>query len=139
MLGSQKVFFNPDKNLFKRNEGKSRIVFILVGFEREGIFDMGLYKKKCSCRCQILRLYKSRYARFTKSVFNLVKDLLNEMRSRVLIWRGLEKITHVVVKFCPNKIVGMQVGRQYEKSTKVVKFSAQKAVDMQVHKKCFSI
>ena len=107
MLGSQKVFFNPDKNLFKRNEGKSRTVFILVGFEREGIFDMGFYKKKCSCRCQILRLYKSRYARFTKSVFNLVKDLLNEMRSTVLIWRGLEKITHVVVKFCAYISLGM--------------------------------
>ena len=68
-LGSQKMFFNLVKKLFKRNEGNSRSVCILVGSEREGIFDLGFYEKKYSCRCQILRLYKSRYARFTKSDF----------------------------------------------------------------------
>ena len=56
---------------------------------------------------QILRLYKSLYARFTKVFFNLVKDLLIEMRSRVLIWGGIEKSTHVVVKFCAYISLGM--------------------------------
>ena len=89
MLGSQKVFFNLDKNLVKRNEGKSRTVLILVGSEREGIFDLGfLRKKKYSCRCQIMLLYKSRYARFTKSVFQSSQGLV-QMKWGLEFWSGV--------------------------------------------------
>ena len=109
MLGSQKVFFNLYKNLFKRNEGKSRTVFILVGSEREGIFDLGFYKKSAHVVVKFCASISLGTLGSQKVFFNLFRDLLNEMRSRVLIWGGFEKSTHVVVKFCAKKIVGMQV------------------------------
>ena len=100
MLGAQKVFFNLDKNLFKWNEGKSSTVFILVGSEREGIFDMGFYKKSAHVVVKFCAYISLGALGSQKLFFNLVKDLLNEMRSRVLIWGAFEKSTHVVVKFC---------------------------------------
>ena len=76
---SRKVFFNLFKDLCKLNEGWSRSVSILVGSESAGIFDLGGLRKKYSCRCQIF--------------FDL---------------GGVRKSTHVVVKFCAQKSVGVQ-------------------------------
>ena len=92
---SRKVFFNLVKDLFKLNEGWSRSVSILVVSESAGIFDLGGLRKKCSCRCQILRSKEFRYAVSRKVFFNLVKDLckLNEGWSRsVSILVGSESL-----------------------------------------------
>ena len=72
---SRKVFFNLVKDLCKLNEGWSRSVSILVGSESEGIFDLGVLRKKYSCRCQILRPKECRCAVSRKVFFNVVKDL----------------------------------------------------------------
>ena len=88
------MFFNLVKNLCKFNEGWSRSVSILVGFESAGIFDLGGLRKKYSCRCQILRSKECRCAVSRKVFFNLVKDLckLNDGWSRsVSILVGYEK------------------------------------------------
>ena len=69
------MFFNLVKNLCKFNEGWSRSVSILVGFESAGVFDLGGRRKKYSCRCQILRSKECRCAVSRKVFFNLVKDL----------------------------------------------------------------
>ena len=78
------MFFNLVKDLCKFNEGRSRSVSILVGFESAGIFDLGGLRKKYSCRCQILRSKECRCAVSRKVFFNLVRDLckLNEDWSR---------------------------------------------------------
>ena len=69
------MFFNLVKDLCKLNEGWSRSVSIVVGFESARVFDLGGLRKKYSCRCQILRSKESRYAVSRKVFFNLVKDL----------------------------------------------------------------
>ena len=74
---SGKVFFNLVKDLCKLNEGWSRSVSILVGSESAGIFDLSGLRKKCSCRCQILRSKECRCAVSRKVFFNLVKDFFN--------------------------------------------------------------
>ena len=47
---SRKVFFNLVKDLCKLNEGWSRSVSILAGFESAEIYDLGGLRKKHSCR-----------------------------------------------------------------------------------------
>ena len=127
---SRKVFFNLVKDLFKLNEGWSRGVSILVSSESAGIFDLGGLRKKYPCRCQILHSKEYRCAVSRKVFFNLVKGLckLNEGWSRsvgILVCSESEEIFDLGV---------------YEKSTHVVvKFCAQKSVGMQFHEKCFSI
>ena len=49
---SWKVTFNVVKDLFKWIEGLCRSVIILVGSNREVIFDLGVLRKKYSIRCQ---------------------------------------------------------------------------------------
>ena len=127
---SRNVFFNLVKDFFKSNEGWSRSVSFLVGSEAEGFFRLGCLRGKYSCHCQLLRSKEWRYSVSRKVFFNLVKDLFkwNEGWSRsvsILIGSGAEGIIDLVV---------------YEKSTHVVvKFCAQKSVGMQFHEKCFSM
>ena len=49
----RKVFFNLVLDLFYRNEGWRRILSILVGSEREGLYDLRVLRKKYSGGCQI--------------------------------------------------------------------------------------
>ena len=91
---------------------------------------LGCLQKKYSCRCQISR-YKSLGMQFHEKCFSIQsRTYSNEMRAKVgvyesqqvlkqkelLIWVVYEKSTHVVVKFC-----------------------AQKSVGVEFHEKCFSI
>ena len=73
---SQKVFFNLAKSLFKWNEGKSGSVCNLVALKEKKFLIWFFYEKKYSFRSQILRPYKSRYARFTKSDFQSSQDIV---------------------------------------------------------------
>ena len=75
-----KMVFNLVKDLFKWLEGLRRSVTVRVQSEGERIFDLGAIRKKYSIRCQIWRS-KTRYIVFQhKVVFNLVKDISNELR-----------------------------------------------------------
>ena len=69
------MFFNLVKDLCKLNEGWSRSVSILVGFESEGIFDLDGLRKKYSCRCQILHSKECRCA-VSRSVFQSSQGLV---------------------------------------------------------------
>ena len=73
---SRKVFFNLVKDLCILNEGWSRNVRLLVGFETEKIIDLGCLRKKYSCRCQILRSKVCRYVNFSKNVFQSSQGLI---------------------------------------------------------------
>ena len=48
-----KLLFKPVKDLFKWIEGLRRSVTVRLQSERERIFDLGVYEKKYSIRCQI--------------------------------------------------------------------------------------
>ena len=69
------MFFNLVKDLCKLNEGWSRSVSILVGYESAGIFDRGGLRKKYSFR-QILRSKECRCAVSQKSVFQSSQGLV---------------------------------------------------------------
>ena len=72
---SWKVTFNVVKDLFKWIEGLCRSVIILVGSNREIIFDPGVLRKKYSIRRQISGSKKYACAISWKVTFNVVKDL----------------------------------------------------------------
>ena len=162
---------------------------LTISFESERIFDLGCQRKQYSCRCQILRSKKSRYAVSRKVIFNLVNYLFkrNEGQSKsvcllvvlnkkeFLVWLSTKKVLISLSNFALKKSIGMQfhevflnpvknffkwnegysrsvckiVGSQtetclilvvYEKSTHVVvKLCAQKSVGMQFQEKWFSI
>ena len=69
--------FNIVKDLFKGIEGLCRSDIILIGSNREVIFDLGGLRKKNCVRCQISRSKTSYMVFQHKSVLKLVKNLFN--------------------------------------------------------------
>ena len=72
---SWKVTLNVVKDLFKWFEGPCRSFIILVGSNREIIFDLGCLRKKYSLRCQ-LRAQKICLCNFMKSDFQCCEGLV---------------------------------------------------------------
>ena len=126
---SWKVTFNVVKDLFKWIEGLCRIVIILVGSNREVIFDLGGLRKKYSIRCQI-RLKKFACAISWKVTFNVVKDLFKWIE-------GLCRSFIILVG--SNREVIFDLGGLRKKYSISCQISGSKNMLVQFHKKWLSM
>ena len=123
------VTFNVVKDLFKWIEGLCRSVIILVGSNRDVIFDLGGLRKKYSIRCQISGS-KNMLVQFHEVTFNVVKDL----------FKWIEGLCRsVIILVGSNREIIFDLGALRKKYSIRCQISGSKNMLVQFHEKWLSM